>query len=254
MTPERPIFAGTFHKTGTVLMAGIFRELAKRLDLVFWQPKPFVWKQEAPIEAGFHWDICADGNSRFLSRKDFFRGDVRCVLCIRDPRDVVISSAAYHVKAAERWLQVPREEFGGKTYQQAICAIEDEDERLVFEMDNAAGNTIRRMLAIDWSDERIYVTRLDRLIVDYELAEYRRAFTFLGFGGDALDTCLNVARAKSIFTRTALPPHVRHVAPAVWRERFTPALAAAFEERFPGADERLGYEPTSTVHPAIDAA
>jgi hypothetical protein len=181
--------------------------------------------------------------SRFLTDAELFRGDLRCVISIRDPRDVVISSARYHATAPEKWLHRPHEAFGGATYQEALCALDDDD-RLLFEMDNAAARTIGLMLEVDQSDPRIHIVRLDRLIVDTDFEEYRGMFEFLGFEGAALSVCLAAAQERSALHRGVKTRHFNHTAPAIWKERFTPALADAFERRFPGAAEKLGYEPT----------
>lgn len=244
MALARKLFVGTFHKTGTVLLASVFRLLSHRLGLVFWQPKAEVWKQGKSAAPDFDWDICFDSLSRFLVDETLFTGDLRCVISLRDPRDVVISSALYHLTSPEKWLHRPREEFDGKTYQQALAALVGDHERLVFEMDHSAARTIKRMLAVDQSDRRIHVVRLDRLIVDLDFQEYRRMFEFLGFDGRALEVCLDAAHARSAPHRDVRPGHFHHGDSAVWKQRFTPALAQAFEARFPGAVERLGYEPT----------
>lgn len=242
--PDRPIFVGTFHKTGTVLLRGIFEEVARRLDLTFCEPKEVFWKTREFAHRDF--DIFFDGGTRFLRHRKLFGLEARAVISIRDPRDVVIGSALYHARAPEKWLHVPSEKFAGRTYQQALNALESDHQRLVFEMDHSSALTIANMLAVDQNDPRIAVVRLDRLIVDCNYEEYRRMFAFLGFMGEAPETCLEAARERSAFNRAFRPEHVNHPEPAAWRERFTPApaLAQAFETRFPGAAEKLGYEPT----------
>lgn len=244
MALDRKLFVGTFHKTGTVLLASIFRRLAHDLGLVFWQPRAEVWKRGTTAAPDFPWDICFDSMSRFLADAALFRGDLRCVISMRDPRDVVISSARYHATAPEKWLHRPTDAYGGATYQEALLALDNDHDRLVFEMDNAAARTIARMLEVDQSDPRIHIVRLDRLIVDIDFAEYRAMFEFLGFEGHALSVCLNAAQERSALHRGVRPQHVNHTTPSIWKERFTPALAQAFERRFPGVAERLGYEPT----------
>jgi hypothetical protein len=244
MTLDRKLFVGTFHKTGTVLLASVFRDLAHDLGLTFWQPRAVVWKTGHTAAPDFPWDICFDGLSRFLADPGLFRGDLRCVISMRDPRDVVISSARYHAASPEKWLHRPSDAHGGATYQETLNALPSDDDRLVFEMDHSAARTIAQMLAVDRGDPRIHVVRLDRLIVDADFKEYRAMFEFLGFTGEALSVCLNAAHRRSALHRSDRPSHFNHDTPSLWKERFTPALAQAFESRFPGVAEKLGYEPT----------
>jgi hypothetical protein len=204
-----------------------------------------MWATTGYIAPDFHWDICFDGHSRFLGIDGLFTGDVRGVISVRDPRDVVVSSALYHMKASEKWLHIPKKQFGDKTYQQTICALGSDEERFLFEMNNYAKRTIRRMLGFDRSDPRLRLVKLEQLMADRELEEFRAIFAFLGFRGEALETCVAIARERSVFSDGFKPTaHVRHTTPALWKERFTPELAKEFEKRFPHAAEKLGYEPT----------
>jgi hypothetical protein len=242
MTPENPIFVGTFHKSGTILLGDIFERAASRLGLVFLKPAKGFWDKGAAPRPDF--DILFDGASRFLRSPRVFSRDARALVSIRDPRDLIVSAALYHMNSKERWVVMPSEHFSGKSYQQMLRALPDDAARFIFEMDHAAARTITKMLEVDRNDTRVFVTGLDRLMTDRELDEYRRIFAFLGFGGEALATCLDIAAECSVFSGRVESGHVRHAAPGFWRERFTPALADAFERRFPGAAERLGYAPT----------
>jgi hypothetical protein len=240
MTPENPIFVGTFHKTGTILLGDIFERAASRLGLVFVKAERGFWQKET-LRA---FDVLFDGGSRLLKRPDVFGAKARALVSIRDPRDLIVSAALYHMDSKERWVVGPSERLGGRSYQESLRALPDDAARFIFEMDHAGGRTIAQMLKIDRSDPRLLVTGLDRLMTDRDLVEFRMIFTFLGFRGEALESCLGIASECSVFSGKVESGHVRHTEPGFWREHFTPALAAAFEERFPGAAERLGYAPT----------
>jgi hypothetical protein len=241
MALQQLVFVGAFHKTGTVLLSSVFRSAAKKLGLVFWplsESKPNMHRPADFVPPDFPWDICFDGHCRFLQLPQL-------LVSIRDPRDVVISGASYHCKSDESALHVPRKRFGGRTYQQAISALPSDEEKLVFEMDHLGKQTIERMLAVDPSDPRIFITRLETLVTDYEFAEYSRIFSFLGFGDQEREVLLEAASRQSVFSggRTR-DGHVQDGRPAQWRSKFTPLVAQEFERRFPGAAERLGYEAT----------
>jgi sulfotransferase family protein len=253
--PEHKILAGAFHKTGTVLMNKVFRNVAKNLELKFYHSK----KKKG--DAG-DWDVAFVPRSRFAK----VAGDRpwRAVVCIRDPRDVVISAAHYHCKAPEKWLHRPREEFGGRTYQQAMLDLPSDEERYLFEMAHSAKKTIRAMLALETPPENVVVTRMELLAVDTELEEFRRIFTFLGFGDGQMKACLKGARKASLFGRTEQLAQKKKTEeeaqkflvhrrsggrPAQWRTVFTPRVMAAFVAQFGDAAERLGYPPSVLPEP-----
>jgi hypothetical protein len=246
MQLARPVFIGTFHKTGTILMGNIFERIAGAMGLRLFKPRADFWRTRSALAADF--DILFDGASRFLRHGKRFREDWRGIVCIRDPRDLIVSAGLYHLNSPERWLHHPAERFGGKTYQEILRALPDDETRFLFEMDNSCGRTIERMLQIDQNNERTLVTSLDRLMLDCDLREFRRLFTHLGFSGGELESCLGIAHDCSVFSGKVETSHVRHTAPGFWKTYFTPALSAAFERRFPGAAEKLGYEPTFAEH------
>src|ERR1700749_2106032 len=129
MHPHRPIFIGTFHKTGTILMEGIWDRGASQLGLKLFKPRVDFWRNRGPLTADF--DVLFDGASRFLRHGKRFRAAWRGVVCIRDPRDLIVSAGLYHLNAPERWLHRPSERFGGKTYQEALRALPDNETRFL---------------------------------------------------------------------------------------------------------------------------
>jgi hypothetical protein len=107
---------------------------------------------------------------------------------IRDPRDVIISGAFYHRHAAEKWLHRRQWRFGLKSCQTAINACPTEEKALLFEMENAAGRTIRAILDWDYTNPCFFEVR-------YEEAE--------------LPSLLEIARQNSLFSGCRNPHHVR---------------------------------------------
>jgi hypothetical protein len=258
------ILAGAFHKTGTVLMAKTFRGVAKALDLRFREGQPNPAQSNPaqsnptladpaqtdpaladPAQAAARFDIGFDQRARFT---ELAGGRAyRAVVCFRDPRDVVISAAHYHCRSSEAWLHSPKDEFEGKTYQQHILGLDDDEARYLFELRRSAKRAIRGMLAFAEPSPDVCVTRMETLVADTELVEFRRIFTFLGFTEAELPACLEAARAASLFgQKTAKSSvHVRSGGRAEqWREAFSPRLMRAWLRLYPGVAEQLGYPPS----------
>jgi hypothetical protein len=241
--PPRPdpavparMLVGTFHKTGTMLMLGIMRRISNRLGRPMW-----VRNGKVPAQP---WDIWFDAHSVFDGpARDAVH---RAAVVIRDPRDVVISGAFYHAGPAgaasgDAWVDLPSPKFGGLTYKQAIQAQPDDEARLLFEMDNMAARTLARMADCAKPRPEVMLVRFEHLVTDTELHAFRAMFEWLGLAGRELEVALAAAREASIFSGNVRSAHVRSGQPEQWRQHFTPALHAAFRQRFGDIAERLGY-------------
>ena len=230
---EAPLqLVGTHHKTGTVWMRDVFRQICEHRGTLFFSGR----QRDAPAACA----VIFEDHSKFdlAALAVPFRG----LHMIRDPRDVITSGAFYHRHAAEKWLHRRQWRFGLKSYQTAINACPTEEKALLFEMENAAGRTIRAMLDWDYTNPCFFEVRYEDLIQDETLEIFRRIFIFLGYEEAELPSLLEIVRQNSLFSGCRNPHHVRSGKVAQWKEHFTPALRARFVELFGDALERLGYE------------
>jgi hypothetical protein len=234
----------THHKTGSVWMANIFRALKRH------EKQQLHSKSQAELQPTA--DIFLQDHSKVdlkALQSRFEQRGVRAVHVIRDPRDVIISGAFYHVKTVEKWANNPKKEYGGKSYRQAISAMPTDHDKLVFEMDHAGGKTIREMLGWDYSQKDLcFEARYEDLIVDRDLKVFTPMFKFLGYDGARLEAALKFVRELSLFGGAAgsdPADHIRSGEGRQWVNVFTPELKAAFNERFPDAVQKLGYEAGS---------
>ncbi len=236
--PEQPCLIGTFHKTGTTLFNNILRQLEKTAGLIVWNPDRGP-KPEA------QWDVCFNWHSNF-GAIDVWPENHPTTIVVRDPRDVVISSAYYHMKSTEGWLHVERPEFDGMTYQQKINSLVDMKSRFLFEMEHTAKDNIRAMLnrKSDPAFRDALFVRLEDLVDDVELKFFSQIFSHLSFSGSGLTAALDAAHRMSLFSGHT-NKHVRDPKPAQWLSQFDDELHHAFTDRFGNAAERLGYRAAS---------
>lgn len=232
------IFVGTFHKTGTSLMLRLCRAVARQCGLVLYRRA-----RDPALEHG-RWDLCFDHESRFDDLPARHPGH-RGVLCLRDPRDVIVSAMHYHLRSDEKFLHRPDARFAGRTYAQALHAEPDLEARLCFEMHHRSGETIRHMLRATTAYPQFHRTRLEALVADDAPAEWRRVFAALGGTEPCLPDLLRLARQHSLpeggaAVRTA---HARGGRGGEWRDVFTTKLRAEYAALFGDAAERLGYAP-----------
>ncbi|QYU70815.1 hypothetical protein J4558_12185 [Leptolyngbya sp. 15MV] len=228
------ILIGTFHKTGSVLMARLWRDGCKALGLRFW-----------PMHAGNRaepaaWDVCFEDHSRFPP--EALAKPHRGALVIRDPRDIIISGAHYHTHSTEGWLHRPKPAFGGLTYQQKINSLPTPEARLLFEMRQVAARTFRDIDAAMRRHPDFHVARFEELVSDPAMRGYRAMFTALGFEGAAQEALRAAARRHSLFTgRVENPEHVRSGRPGEWRTGFSERVMRAFMEAHGDLPQRWGY-------------
>jgi hypothetical protein len=165
---------------------------------------------------------------------------------IRDPRDRVVSGCFYHQKSSEQWLHEKRAEFGGKTYQEMINSYDNFADKLMFELEHSGKRGITEMLAWNYSDPRFKEIKYEELINDVNLEMFHSAFTFVGFTGEIIPTALKIAYENSLFSgRIGRSVHVRSGSTGQWKNHFEHRHRERFEELFPGALVRLGYEDSA---------
>lgn len=232
-------YVGTHHKTGTVWLGNIFREIARvrGLDVV---------RVRRPDDAGVRtvpegFDMSRPGI--YLDMHSLSAGalaaaaPIRGIRMVRDPRDVVISAAYYHLKGTEAWLHEPRESFGGATYCATIRGLPSMRARFEFEMGNFAGRIVRDMADFDDLDGQIRTFPYEAVKAD-PASSFGEMFTHLGVGGPALRRVVDLA----VGMRPAGDGgHVRSGQIAEWMGVYDRDLADAFVAAFGPMLEQLGY-------------
>jgi hypothetical protein len=227
------VLIGTHHKTGTVWLRSIFHAICRHYSLRFFEGK----QADAPE----HYDVFFQDHSRF--NLDLFDEPVRGWHVIRDPRDIIVSGCFYHQESREQWLHRPRENLGGRTYQEAINSAATVDKKIAFEMENVGRLTIGELLSWDYSRPTFCELRYEDLIEDTALLTFHRAFSFLGFPGYAVPGLLAIAYDKSLFSnRVKASDHIRSGQVGQWRKYFTRRHKERFLELFGDVLIQLGYE------------
>lgn len=224
------ILVGTHHKVLTGYMWRVFSTFA------------LITNRSISIgrgdEVDYNADIIIDHHSQF----DFSRINFEYVgLHIRrEPRDVVISSGFYHKRSDEQWLHIPRNKYGGNTYQQYINAIESLEDVFLFELDNVAGLTIRDML--NWNYERGFVEfKYEDLVTPDGGRMFRHEINRWSLSTLEKSLLEGLFNYYSVFAGRAKKGHVRDPRSKQFEQHFTAKLQKEFTARFSGALSKLGY-------------
>ena len=229
-------YIGTFHKSGTALFESIL--VGARAEGLL---TPWLFHEGPEPD---HWDIGFDYHTKTLTNTLEPDPDkARYVVCVRDPRDLVISATYYHARSDEEaWLLEPKPEFGGLSYQQKINSYPNMADRFLFEMENASYWQIFEMGRVPQDQPSLRMTRLETLVQDYELWEFHRIFSHLRFDANAIVALLRLALDNSLFSGRVAPSiHARSGKPAQYLKEFDDRTMARFKEIFGNVAERLGY-------------
>ncbi len=227
------IIVGTYHKTGTVLMSSIFKEVAKYKDWKFYKNTEFDPKVKT--------DIYFVRKSNIDLEK--IPPDCKGVHLIRNPYEVVVSGYRYHLITREKWCRIPkRERLGGKTYQEYLNSLSP-DEGITFEMIHVAYSTINSMYRWDYADERFLNLRLEDFLENFDKA-LEKTLRFLSFS--EADVVALLQRCQKFKKGVAVDKggHITNKSSKVYtyREYFKPHHYILFDRLFPGdLMQKLGY-------------
>ena len=248
------VLVGTHHRTGTAWMHSVFREISEQLAV------PYLHLNRIGVSGRSREGKC-EALRRFISdasRKviifenqsnfpDFFEIDIhykthfRGIHMIRDPRDLAISAANYHARAAERWLHVPQARFNGLTYQEKNKSFPTLKEKILFELDYSNRNAVRGMATFD--NQGVFRDfKYEDLIEDVKLVRWRELLDYLGFEETEMPSVLQAVWAKSLFGgKKQRGAHITSGAKEQWREVFDAALSEEYTRRFSAELAKLGY-------------
>ena len=165
---------------------------------------------------------------------------------IRDPRDIIVSAYFYHLWTKEVWAHVPREEHGGKTYQEYINSL-DKEEGVLAEINRSAKH-LKYMGEWNYHNPNVMEIKYEDMIED-ERSMFRKMFQHYGFSDSAIEKSLGVADRYSFGNMTKRKigekqdqSHLRSGRSGQWQETFTDAHKAHFKELLGQSLINMGYE------------
>lgn len=228
------ILIATHHKTGTNWMRSIFKDIAKDLSL-----RLLAYHVHPPAISP-PYDIVHSSQAYFS--RDMLEDSYRGIHMVRDPRDQIVSAVFYHQKSNEPWLQIPRVEFGEKSYQETLNSFGSLEEQINFEMEHNSNVHLLHMEEIADKMKDFKIIKYEDLIVDRGLERFRKIFEYLGFAPIVMNICLAAAKKNSLFSGNVRSSHVRSGAAGQWKNYFSEENKMKFKEQFPYVLEKLDYE------------
>jgi hypothetical protein len=240
--PGRLIVHGSHHRAGTVLFNSVFHELTNHFPLKYQSCPQEKLEEDTDIWMEVHSRMDLDALDRPYVGTHI----------IRDPREMWVSAYFYHQRSMEAWLHVPRQDLGGRTYQQSIRAL-DRHEGLLFELNLSLRWNLNNMERWNYGNPHVLEIRYEDLVSDYT-ESFRKIFSFYGFR--KTNRALKAAEKHNVngmssrrfeqyaaSVRDQSPGHIHSIhRPGRWREVLSPEHIRAFKEQFGDLLIRLGYE------------
>lgn len=225
------------HKVGTVWFTQSLRSVAVVYGLTF--------ARGAAAGVGDA-DVVVYPHSRDFDPRDLRDRPFSGTHMIRDPRDIVVSGYFYHLWTDEPWAHVPRDEYGGATYQQHLRSL-SEDDGISAEIRRASSGSLRDMA--DWTYTRPEFLELRyEDVIGNERETFRGIFVHHGFGPTAAEKAADLCDQYSFAKMTKRPvgsveesSHRRSGKPGQWADLFRNEHRELFEGLNPGLVDRLGY-------------
>jgi hypothetical protein len=225
------------HRVGTVWFGKVLSLIARHFVLSF---KRIVPESDVPNA-----EVLLYRHARLFDRTRL--GPFRGSHLIRDPRDIVVSGYHYHLWTDEKWVHIPRPEYGGLTYQEYLRSL-DREAGLATEISRTARLDFGDMGAWDYTQPEFLELKYEDFIDD-EASHFARMFRHYGFNEAAVERSVDLALTCSFQRTTGRSigqvqegSHRRSGKPGQWREVFTPAHKALFRELNGDLLERLGYD------------
>lgn len=232
----------TFHKCASNWTRRLFREAAALNKFNVWVNKPNDSPVNQPIERGASGTICIYRNG---SRRDFLEKAAdgeRVVLCVRDPKDVVVSQywswKGTHRKNNATLLEAREILNTLSTKEGLMHLIENRLVRFPEEVKRWTDHT---------QDSQVYIMRYENLLTSF-CETYADALEFLGLPHPP-ENELELVREKYSFNSLAgrdpgkenVQSHYRKGVAGDWKSYFDKDISAVFDREYGRLCDALGY-------------
>jgi hypothetical protein len=115
------ILLGTHHKSGTVLLAKVFRIAAKVFEVPRHKNNYTACARLFETHAR---GICIDEHVNANSMREWLRPQQPFIHAVRHPLEMCVSAYIYHKQGAEPWLLKPLQDFGGVSLMQHYKTVD----------------------------------------------------------------------------------------------------------------------------------
>lgn len=218
------ILVGTHHKTGTVLLAKVFRVAARLMEV----PRS---KENKTSSSGACAElfrtrsagVCIEEHTSERTTATWLTDGTPFLHVVRDPLEMCVSAYQYHLQGTEPWLNLPRAELGSKTLQ-SWYVERSEREGVAFECTRIMNELVDEALVFNATRGREATLSLffEDFSADYD-REMRRIFDFLD-SGDRAAALVKLASQYDLARHSA--GDERHVSASEAKQRLRDLLYA----------------------------
>lgn len=233
----------TFHKCASNWTRRLFREAGAQHNLNVWVNKPNDSPVNQPVARGAEDTICIYRNG---SRRDFLKTAVegeKVVLCVRDPKDVVVSQywswRGTHRKNNDVLLETRKVLNKLQIKEGLLYLIESRLVRFPEEVKHWIGHM---------HESQVGIMRYEGLLTTF-CETYAGALDFLGLPPQSHDELLSIQDKYSFNSLAGRNPgeenvesHYRKGVSGDWKTYFDEDISRAFDQKHGELCDALGYD------------
>lgn len=130
----------------------------------------------------------------------------------------------------------------GQSYRQVLSSFESVTDKLLFEMRTFSRGVINDILNFP-ADKRFYTIKIEDISHDEKMCSLTEAFVHLGFCGENLLKCLDIASKQCLWKigASGVGSHSTTGVSDQWRDLFKGEVEKEYRNLFGWAEEALGY-------------
>lgn len=128
------------------------------------------------------------------------------------------------------------------TYREFLTKLPTLEEKILFEMRCFSQSVIKNMFYFP-RDSRFFTIKLEDISHDRSMKSLYEAFSFLGFSGQELTSCLKLASKHCLWNigKSSISTHATSGISNEWEDLFIGQLEHEFRKLFGWTEKSLGY-------------
>ena len=240
-----PVYFALHHKCGNNYFGNVLRDFAE----VSSNPKyEYAVLRRADFEGG--WER-KNLDNKLVRLRNFPKSMIqeapdmsKVVVCIRDPRSLIVSCTDYHARGSESWTLEPKKEYGGLSYSEFISSGSTDEDRLIRSMKHVAGRLVRSIETLLELDG-VHIAKLEDLSWDRTCKPHLALCDYLELSGLHREQMFNALKKHSLWRISAvdgkLPRHSTGGAVSESSQRINGRALQTYQSLFGDIHTRFGY-------------
>lgn len=226
------------HKTGSTFLKKVLSDISVRNNLKL-QILDDTFKDISEVDSKADFLLLTHAtNEQLLILKEIFPSK-EIIHFIRNPKKLILSAYAYHLKGREKWLHDKNEQYPNSYLYE--LKNRSREEGLIFELENISYWNILNMITLQEKHE-LETFKLEEISYDVSLHSAHKLADQMGLQAvPLLNAIITVSKNSLWFGDNIKLPHVTSGTNQNLEKEWTDKLETAFNKFFENRDSILNY-------------